>query len=86
VTVCPVFRDAMPERYPRLGLPRAPRMLSCSHLVYGRASACALDTTHYEHSTLCSRSYLRAIIGLFIDPRWGTLFPDYDAVEYTMDA
>ena len=52
----------------------------------GQVSVCALSTTHYERSTLCSRSYLRAIIGLFIAPRRGNLFPDHDAMEHTLGA
>jgi hypothetical protein len=52
----------------------------------GQVSACALDTTQYEHNTLCSRSHLRAIIGLFIATRRGNLFPDHDAMEHTLGA
>lgn len=53
----PVFRDALPERSPRLCLPPAPGMLFCHHRVYERARlAMTVETEDFDRVACSARS------------------------------
>ena len=73
----------IPRDQKRLRLPPAPKM------PWTDVIARALDTTRYEHSTLCCGLHLQyqlSITCLFIDLRGATYFHDRDPVERNVGA